>query len=174
MIEQGAGSYIILFMVLVVLYVLALYIPFYLFTRKRWKGLAIGCLIQPVVCLIASFFVVGGVYLYWKHYYVSQREAAMVSVRKTDAEGKTHTWYLKTNDECYYECKGKKRTSSLVLPDDVKLFDIVPLDSMAVCVDDVIVVRFDPDKHKVTATQYDEPIDVVSVDWDRVKTYFQQ
>jgi len=41
-----------------------------------------------------------------------------------------------------------------------------------VSVEDRIVVRFDIEHQKVTATDYDSPAEVVGVDWDKVKAYF--
>ena len=174
MIEQGLGFYIISVLVLVMLMVFSIVIPFYGFIRNRWKGLAIGCLLQPVcfalVCVL--FFV--GVYLYQKYELNGYRNAAMVSVKKTDANGDTHIWHMKTDDECFYECREKGMNSDFLSYDLVKLFDVVPMDSTAVCVDDKIVVRFDLGKHQVTAFEHDEPIEVANVNWDKVKEYWQQ
>ena len=57
---------------------------------------------------------------------------------------------------------------------DEKLYDVVPLDSFSVCVDDRIVVRFDLKNRMATATNYGEPIEVVRIDWDKVNAYFEK
>jgi hypothetical protein len=41
-----------------------------------------------------------------------------------------------------------------------------------VAVDDRIVVRFDTKKKKVVATDLDTPMEVVNVNWDKVRAYF--
>ena len=53
-------------------------------------------------------------------------------------------------------------------------YDVIRLDSVAagVSVDDRIVVRFDLKNQQVTATDYDQPIEVLRVDWEKVKAYF--
>ena len=40
--------------------------------------------------------------------------------------------------------------------------------------EDRIVVRFDLSAHTVTATDDDEPMDIVRVDWPKVEAYFLQ
>ena len=53
-------------------------------------------------------------------------------------------------------------------------FDVIRLDSLktSVSVEDRIVVRFDIENEKVSATDYDQPAEVVDVNWDKVRTYF--
>jgi hypothetical protein len=52
--------------------------------------------------------------------------------------------------------------------ESIKLFDVVPLDSSSVSIDDRVVVRFDYKKRQITATDFGEPIEVVSIDWDKI------
>ncbi len=173
MIEQGLLFYIIIFMIVAALVAASCFIPIYGFLRKRWKGLAIGCLLQPIICAVVCALIVLGVYFYQKREIRQYRENAMVTVRKYDGDDNALTWYLKADEECFFEKKKKDGELTLVADGNAKLFDVIPLDSFGVCVDDVVTVRFDQGRHKVTATEYDQPLEVVSVDWDKVKEYFE-
>ena len=97
----------------------------------------------------------------------------MVTLRKTDADGKAHFWYLKANEECFYEQWLDDEEPEYDVNGNINLFDVVPLDSFKVCVDDVVFVKFDLEKREVTAKEYDEPLDIVNVDWNKVKAFFQ-
>lgn len=141
-------------------------IPMYGYIRKRWKGVAIGCLIQPVACAVVVGVVSLGVFLYKYVSYQMEKKSAMVIVKSTEqgANGTdTLTWYLKTNEECRLEFAEKSDR-----------LDIIRLDSLktGVSVDDRVVVRFDIENEKATATDNDSPAEVVDVDWDKVKVYF--
>ena len=141
-------------------------IPIKGYLRRRWKGVAIGCLMQPVVCLVAIGVVGGSFFIYRQVSLKMLKNSAMVTVKSTEqgANGvDTLTWYLKAGEECLYE-SGEKTT----------YFDVIRLDSLktSVSVEDRIVVRFDIENEKVVATDYDQPAEVVGVDWDKVKAYF--
>lgn len=172
---EDFGVYIAITMALMVLFVASFTIPFVGYIRKRWKGLAIGCVMQPLFCVIVSLLTVLGIVFYQKYNLRNQRKDAMVVVKKTDNnENSVHFWYLKTNDECYYEYKEKENADNEYTGfDRGKRFDVVPLDSFRVEVDDKIVVKFDISNHKATATEHGEPIEIVSIDWDRVNDYFK-
>jgi hypothetical protein len=103
----------------------------------------------------------------------------MVTLRKTEIKGNTrHTFisHLKPDEECFYEYKKTLVSESKDNERNVdeKLYDVVPLDSFSVCVDDRIVVRFDLKNRMATATNYGEPIEVVRIDWDKVNAYFEK
>lgn len=174
MIEQGVSFYYYIIMLTLALAALSWVLPFYGFIKKRWKGLGIGCLLQPVAVFILCLLLYGSAYLFQKYDLDKQRSDAMVVVKKADGEEGTKTWYLKSNDECFFEYKNNDGKSNLKAYGNVRLFDVVPVDSTSVCVDDHITVRFDVGKRKVTALEYEEPIEVVSVDWDKVKEYLQK
>ena len=73
------------------------------------------------------------------------------------------TWYVKTDGEC------------LLDSDDADdRFDVIRLDSLSagVSVEDRIVVRFDIKNQKASATDFDQPAEVVDVNWEKVKDYF--
>ena len=141
-------------------------IPMTGYIRKRWKGLAIGCLIQPVACLVVCCLVFSGIVAYEVLSLRRQAKSAMVAVQTVEqgTEGTdTVEWYLKDDEECLMKSEGHRGR-----------FDVIRLDSVAagVSVEDRIVVRFDIDNQQVTATDYDAPIEVISVNWDKVKAYF--
>lgn len=168
------GTNIIFGLIVLALWVASFFIPFYGFFQKRWKGLGLGCLAQVVFCFLVMAGFGAGRIFYLRSEIRSYRNNAMVTVRKADADV-VHSWYLNTNEECFYECGDKQHADSDSTDVDRKqLFDIIPLDSTSVCVDDKVVVRFDLKKRTVTAAEYDEPIEVVNVDWDKVSDYFNK
>jgi hypothetical protein len=157
-------------------------IPMYGYIRKRWKGVAIGCLLQPVACVIAMILIfscIVGFDLLRLHY---QYKSAMVTIKTTEPGTygvDTLTWYLKADDECLVEIKKLEKPDSLDADNknydkDHERFDIIRLDSLnnAVCIEDRLVIRFDLQNQKITATDYEQPAEIVEVDWDKVKTYF--
>ena len=130
-------------------------IPIYAFNRWRWKGLPLGCLIEPVVCAIV--IIAAGIGLY------------MVTVRGLDVGNHskdTLTWYLKDDEQCILVCNNQNDY------DHLRFSDVIRLDSVSVAVDDRIVVRFDTKKNKVVATDLDTPMEVVNVNWDKIRAYF--
>ncbi|MBO4642400.1 MAG: hypothetical protein J5661_06045 [Bacteroidaceae bacterium] len=179
MIEQDFGLYVAITLIVVVLLIISNAIPFYGFMHKRWKGCMYGCLVQPVFIVVILLLAYGIIDFRQKSSVRKLRKAAMVTLRKTEKKGKTentHTWYLKPDEECFYEYKitPNPRPSDVEGNEDTKLFDIVPLDSFSVCVDDRIIVKFDLESRRVTASEDDESIEVVRVDWDKVNSYFSR
>ncbi|MBR0047778.1 MAG: hypothetical protein IJP74_00440 [Prevotella sp.] len=174
MLDHAFTFYFTVAMVLMAVIVASLTIPFYGFMRKRWKGMAIGCLLQPVVCGIAISIGLYFIGTHEEYDYDKMHDEAMVVLRKKGSGNKTHTWYLKADDECLYEYyeNNEEERKRYRRHFHEKLFDVIPMDSFRVCVDDVVVVSFDMEDRKVTAVDYDEPVEVVRVDWDRVEGYF--
>ena len=85
------------------------------------------------------------------------------SIEKNVNDTDTLTWYVKTDGEC------------LLDSDDADdRFDVIRLDSLSagVSVEDRIVVRFDIKNQKASATDFDQPAEVVDVNWEKVKDYF--
>jgi len=143
-------------------------IPMLGYYRRRWKGVAIGCLIQPVVCLVIMGVVAVGIIIYKQIDYTMEMNSAMVTVKsiEQDVNGTdTLTWYLKVDEECFLDSEKKSDR-----------FDLIRLDSLdtGVSVEDRIVVRFDIKNQKATATDYDQPAEVVDVKWDKVRDYFSK
>ena len=148
----------------VMVVVISTVIPVLGFFRKRWKGLAIGLLLLPVVCAVVIGAVGLGVYYYHEYSVNMEKKSAMVTVRSTEKNGNeidTLAWYLKADDEC-------------ILGSGADYYDVIRLDSLSagVSVEDRIVVRFDIKNQKVTATDYDQPAEVVDVNWEKVRDYF--
>ena len=141
-------------------------IPMYGYCRRRWKGVAIGCLMQPVVCLVVIGVFTAGIFIYKLINYKMEMKSAMVTVKSIEQgvnSTDTLTWYLKADEECLLDSDKKSDR-----------FDVIRLDSLktAVSVEDRMVVRFDIRNQKATATDYDLPAEVVDVNWDKVKAYF--
>ena len=176
--EELLYLYIIVFIVLVVLFVVSLAIPFYGFMRKRFKGLLLGCVLQPIIFAIIASIILYATNLYAEHDEARHREGAMVTLRQktgNNPDSYERKWYLKPDGECFYNYwkpDNMKEESSDDDYDNTELYNIVPLDSFRVCVDDVITVSFDLKGRKVTAVKYNDSLEVVSVDWDKVEAYF--
>jgi len=157
-------------------------IPVYGHHRKQWKGLALGCLLQPVACAIGILLLslcIAGIEEIMKS---QEHKAVMVTIKTTEAGTygtDSLTWFLKPDEECFVEYKQLVKTKaesadSTYDEEKTERFDIIRLDSLknAVCVDDRLIVRFDLKNQKVTATDFDTPVEVVSVDWEKVKAFF--
>ena len=178
MIEQGLVFYILGTLFLLMLLVISFAIPLYGLMRKRLKGLALGCLLQPLFCLITSGLVIAGIASYQIYNLKKLKNAAMVTVKETVGKGDDEqfcTWYLKPDGECLLDQKEADDEDGNYSGklDARQLLDVIRLDSTSVCVDDRVVVRFDLAAHSVTATDYDEPMEIVSVDWERVTAFFR-
>lgn len=167
---QNIELFIKIIMGVITFLIVTLSFPVIGFIHKRWKGLALGCLIQPVVCIAAIVVTALGIESYEEHRINEQKASAMLTLRKKEANGDVvHTWYLKDFEECLYDYEeGDTRTHREERGDGMRLFDVVPLDSTSVSIDDRVVVRFDYKERKITATDFDEPIEVVSINWDKI------
>ena len=154
----------VIFGVLVI--AISTFIPVYGYLRRRWKGLAIGCLVQPVVCAALIGAAVAGAFFFHDQKSEREKNSAMVTVKSIEKnvnDTDTLTWYVKTDGEC------------LLDSDDADdRFDVIRLDSLSagVSVEDRIVVRFDIKNQKASATDFDQPAEVVDVNWEKVKDYF--
>ena len=179
MIEQGFGLYVTITLIAIVLLAASNVIPIFGFMRKSWKGCLLGCLVQPFICVVIVMLAVGVTILHQQYSIRKLRREAMVTIKKTETDSlseQTSIWYLKPDEECFFEYK-KTSGSKFKHSDEnekMELFDIVPLDSFRVCVDDRIIVKFDLESRRVTASEDDESIEVVRVDWDKVNSYFSR
>ena len=180
--EENTTWFVWLVAALFVIVVGSFTIPVFGYHLKRWKGAALGCLLQPVIGVLFLFFLGWGMTEYNDRIISKMKEAAMVTVRTTEAgsaDTDTLTWYLKPDEEClveYLRHVKKDGADSISTDEDADHFDVIRLDSIAnaVCVEDRIIVRFDLKSQKATVTDYDKPAEVVSVDWDKVRAYFQE
>ena len=155
---------ILAFALSIIIVMASVIIPIRFYNWKRWKGLVLGLVLQPIVCAILIFCVFMGFVGYHESKTNRQRESAMVAVctvQEDSAETDTLTWYIKADDECF-RVNDKK----------VKAYDVIRLDQASVGVDDRIVVKFDAKKKQVVATDFGKPIKVEKVDWEQVKAYF--
>ena len=172
MIDQNFLLFIISIMALLTVLVITFAIPIFGFIIKRWKGLVLGCLLQPIICAIAIAATIFVINYYSIRKYNKTREMAMVTLRETATKDNIQTWYVKADDECLYEYGNPGNNISIVNGDNMTLYDVVPLDSFRVCIDDRVIISFDLEKRQVTAADYETPLEVVSIDWDKVNAYF--
>ena len=174
MIEQGYGAYMALIMSIIAIVVISNFIPLFGFLHKRWKGLAWGCLAQLFALTLGCVLVVFLFHKLLRSDVNKKREAAMVTVKKEATDHNWEFWYLKPDEECLYEYN-KTGNKDLLFLDfhDFQLYDVLLVDSNKVCVDDKIFVSFDLKGHKVSATEFDEPLEIVHIDWDKVSEYFK-
>ncbi len=155
---------ILAFALSIIIVMASVIIPIRFYNWKRWKGLVLGLVLQPIVCAILIFCVFMGFVGYHESKTNRQRKSAMVAVctvQEDSAETEKLTWYIKADDECF-RVNDKK----------VKAYDVIRLDQASVGVDDRIVVKFDVKKKQVVATDFGKPIKVEKVDWEKVKAYF--
>ena len=161
-------------------------VPIYGHRRKGWKGLALGCLAQPVVCIIVIFTACIGIFIYERWELKKQKDKAMVTVRTLEKKGDrvdTLFWYVKADEECIMERKRQSYDNdeeedrdSLEKGRDIEWFDVVPIENFThgVNIEDRIMVRFDLKNQSVVATDYDDRAEVTKVDWDQVRDYFNK
>ena len=159
-------------------------VPYYGYKKKRWKGLTIGCLLQPVVCCVVLIAIILGIYTYEYFRHKKQKEHAMVTVRTLEKKGNrvdTLFWYVKADEECIMERKRQghgndeeEDRDSTEKERKIEWFDVVPIANFAhgVNIEDRIMIRFDLKNHSVVATDYDDRAEVTEVDWDKVRDFF--
>ena len=174
MTEQIVSFTVMVLIAIVVIATASICIPCYGFIRRRWKGLAIGCLMQPIVCLAACVLALLGIIFYHNHEIKKHQQAAMIVVKNVNDDGSILTWFLKGNEECLSQYQANER-DELDFRDykKMKLHDIVPLDSCRFEIDDRLIVRIDQKKRKVTATDFGKAIEVVDVDWQKVDDFLK-
>lgn len=193
LIDNNISAYLLIFLITTLIVIFSIAIPIYGFKRKRIKGLALGCILQPIACVVTIFLIAAGICLYEINTIRQTRKKAMVTLHAVEDRpiGKTaFTWYLKPDDECFMEFmpiekdkeKGKGITENYInenknieeIDQGRKYYDIIRLDSVSLGVEDRIVVRFDLKNRKVTATDDHKPIEVTQVDWEKVKAYLDK
>ena len=167
-----------------IILIVSIAIPVYGYKRKQFKGLAIGCLLQPVVCILFVLLAAVSVFLYQYLDIRQQKKTAMVTIRSIEQHDNhvdTLMWYVKDDEECLLDIGEKKKPDNDTV--DVKkerkriplyFFDVIRLDATSVGVEDRMVVKFDLNAKKVTATDLDAPAEVVNVDWEKVKAYIEK
>ena len=179
MIEQGNFFFVYVFMVLITLAVFSIIIPLGGFFLKKWRGLAMGCFIQPLFLVLFAVLIIFGATLCWKYDLTRHEKGAMVVLKKVfneDPENmEVNTWYRQDDGECFCDFGEREMTGvEFVMYGTMRFYDVVPMDSFRVCVDDKVIVKFDMEKRTATATEYEDTLEVVSVDWDKVNAYFQK
>lgn len=168
-------DYVFIFLLMAALVLATIAIPFYGFLHKGWKGLGLGCLLQPIIAVVLCCLVGVGTFILQKRTLGKYHDDAMAVVRTTgenEEDTLLYIWYLKADGECL--CESRNPDTDSMDYSTLKLYDVVPLDSFSLCVEDRIVVRFDLNSHTAIATDLDEPIDIVRIDWPKVETYFHE
>lgn len=176
MLIYGPDDYIFIFLLMAALVMATIAIPFYSFLHKGWKGLGLGCLFQPVIAVFLCLLVGLGAFFLQKRTIDRYHSSALAVVRSSAVEKEDTlvcTWYLQADGECLYESR-KPTDDSTRLAHDLNLYDVVPLKSFSLCVEDHIVVHFNLATRTATATDFDEPIEVLRVDWPGVEAFFHE
>lgn len=175
MIIQGPEGYIYLFLLMMAIIVTTVVIPCYGYVRKGLKGLGVGCAIQPIVAGILCLILCVSAFVRQLNSVNRHHENAMVAVRTIvveEGDSLVRTWYMCPDEECLSEVRSVDADTTDF--EEIKLFDVVPIDSFALCVDDRILVRFNLDSCTAIATDCGQPIDIVFIDWNKVAAYFHE
>ena len=179
MIDKYVGFTITVIIIAIVLWVASLYLPFYGFMQKRFKGACLGCILQPFISaiILALSFVV--IFTYMTSDMIKYRKNAMVMVKKAPKDSTnvaTHL-YIGADDVCFLESGNLEVTAySLVFDNDrdIALYDVIYVDSSTISVDDKYLIKFDFKNRKAIATEYEDTIEVADVKWDKVDAYFKK
>ena len=177
MIEHEYKMLIIFLLIIIAMVVATIAIPVYGYRRKRYKGLAIGCLAQPFAIIILIILAELGSNFYVKWKIDRKKDAAMVTIRSIESHADrvdTLMWYIKDDGECVLENEGKKEDENSSFSYPISLFDVIRLNTASVGVEDRVMVKFDLKSKKVMATDLYTPAEVVNVDWDKVNAYFEK
>ena len=179
MIEQGNFFFMYVFMLLVVLAVVSIIIPLASFFMKKWKGLALGCILQPMFCIVVSGLIILGATLLWNYDLNKHEKEAMVVLKKVvdsiPDNKHVNTWYIQNNGECFCDFGDTERMGlEFILYGSMRFYDVIPMDSFRICVDDHVTVTFDLKHHTATASEYEVPLKVDTVDWNKVAQYFEE
>lgn len=171
--------YLYVILALAVIVMLSFFLPCYGFLRKSWKGLGMGCLLQPVAIILGFLLVLLFSYLY-NNYQINQNyKDAMVTVHEAYFENPDsvwHTWYLKPDEECYHEHRFSEvdEDGDTVHRNVANCYDVVRIDSTTVGVEDRIVVCFDLKNHTAIATSLNDTVEIIQIDWPKVEAYLQK
>ncbi len=179
MIEQGNFFFLYVTLVLITLAVISIIIPLGGFFLKKWKGLAMGCVIQPLFIVLFTVLIIVGATVCWQYDLKKHENGAMVVLKKgyndTLNNKGVNYWYLQDDGECFCDF-GETGNSGLafILYGSMRFYDVILMDSFRVCVDDKVVVKFDMEKRRATASEYEDTLEVVNVDWEKVDAFFQK
>ena len=148
--------YLYVVLALAVIVMLTFLLPCYGFLRKSWKGLGMGCLLQPVAIILGFLLVL-----------LSYFE---------NPDSVWHTWYLKPDEECYHEHRFSEvdEDGDTVHRNVANCYDVVRIDSTTVGVEDRIVVCFDLKNHTAIATSLNDTVEIIQIDWPKVEAYLQK
>lgn len=154
-------------------------IPYLGFTHKRYKGLFLGCLIQPIVGIVIAVVAIFVCFYYMASSVKEQRKAAMVTFSKAenDTTDTKAFYYVKPDDECFVELgvgKDDKEIFGFDTNHDIGVVDVFLIDSTSILVDDEFLLKFNLKNRQLTALDYEDTIEVANVDWEKVDAYFKE
>lgn len=151
-----------------------------LFGRKRWnkKRRIIGCVSQIILFLLLIVLLPS---LILSVDVLISHSGTMVCVRYIEEEGDCQileTWYIKEDGTCHYELdKGSHEHAVNPCGNDFleRKHKIERIESkFGIKTDFGMEVSFDINKQIVIPYYYGKPVEIVSVDRDRVEKYFKK
>lgn len=159
--------------------IISFFVPFYGYKKKRKKGLALGCLMQPVVFFLLGLFLTFFVVKYEDHHFSLEEDASMAIVRYTENGDcvVSQTWILNPNGKCtmvFDQSPAANAEYPCNIDHFVEEYTIIALDSFACEVDKRVEVRFDLQRKKVIAADRSDTLEVVSVNWEKVRDFFSK
>lgn len=174
-----SGGYIESVIVTVLAFVLSLFV--HRIIKKRW----LGCLMQFLVFIVIFCILVPVSHVVMDMVSSSHKEGAMVDVWYTEENRNCriqNEWWIKPDGTYYYECdKGITDNPETVIPCDIELWGdngkfqhIDSITAINLYANPSFIIYFDLDNQKVTPMWGKDTLEVVSVDWDKVKEYFKK
>ena len=172
------GGYIESLIVAVLAIILSLFV--HRLFKKRW----LGCLVQFFVFIVIFCVLVPVSHIVMDIVSSSHKDGAMIGVRHTEQDRNCKIqkeWWLKPDDTFYFECdEGITENPETVVPCDIELWgdygNYHRIDSVyAVKMDynPLFLIYFDLDSMNVTPVWGEDTLEVVSIDWERIKEYFK-
>ena len=158
---------------------LALFLSVIVFLRLRKKSVLLGCLLQLVSFLILWFGIIG---LYSGLSRPILRSGAMVCVRSVNEDGNCRfeeTYYFKTDGTYYFDYeKGSSNNAETPCGTD-SWGDNGSYERIDSCLaikaksNPSFIIYFDLNKREVVPVLYNDTLDVIDADWERIIELFE-
>ena len=171
----------ILGFVILVLLVLSVILPVYGYKRWRKKGLAIGCIAQPLAILMLMLLSIALLTLFVDKPNMEKETAESMAIFRYSENGDcivSQTWFLKADGKCLMEFEQSPAPESEAeYPCNMDHFydnyEIQKLDSLTCDVGGRLRASFDIENQQVIALDRLDTLEVVCVDWEKVKNFFK-
>lgn len=178
MIDKYVGLAITITLIAMILWVASLFLPFFGFIHKRFKGLLVGCIVQPILLVIICIVSIFVFLIYMGFDTKKYRQSAIVTIchLENDSTQKKTYMYIGSDDICFAESGNLEKDYNPIIYNinhDISLFDVIYRDSTTITIDDCYKVKFDLKNRRAVATKYEDTIEVASIDWEKVDAYFQ-